>query len=243
MLALIDGDSLLFYSLPKKNEHKPVEQCVEDLHYRILNIFNTVKADRYIIFLTGSQNFRKKNWKYSKDYKIARKDAKLPPTFKYLQEYIIQNYNTYIHNKLEADDLVTYYKNIFGEDAIICSPDKDVLYQNQGMHFNYGKMIFIETKNVDVDYFLWKQVAMGDSGDSVGGIKGVAEKTVDKWFKNNDEYDKIVINKYIDIYGLHEGINRFFETFSMVYLLKTENDMLKEIGELPTAVPMEIFNE
>lgn len=243
MIALIDGDSLLFFSLPKKDVYKTVEECVESLNDRIYNILNTVKAKEYVIFLTGSKNYRKKHWKYSYDYKKTRKDIKLPPVFHYLREYLLQNWNVYTHPNLEADDLVTYYKSIYNDKAVICSPDKDVLFQNVGMHFNYGKMQFIENTERESNYFLWKQIAMGDAGDSVGGIKGVADKTVDKWFKkitDENDYQKIVISEYISRYGIHEGINRFFETFSMVYLLKTDQEMMLEIGELPTATLKEI---
>jgi 5'-3' exonuclease len=76
---------------------------------------------------------------------------------------------------------------------------------------------------------------MGDAGDGVVGIEGVGEKTIDKWFKNkkNLTYAQVIIKAYVDKYGVHEGINRFYESFSMVYLLNSDEDMMREIGELP----------
>ena len=43
--------------------------------------------------------------------------------------------------ELEADDLVSIHNKL---NTVICSPDKDVLYQNVGKHYNYGKAEFVE---------------------------------------------------------------------------------------------------
>lgn len=235
--CLIDADGLLFAVLPKKEEAetKSVESCVEELNSRIKNICKANNTSKYILFFTGSQNFRKRKWKYSSDYKLNRKNAKVPPVFKYLQEYCYQKHNGFYHPLLEADDLVSYTARKFGKDGVICSPDKDVLYQNVGMHYNYRTGEFIEITDDFAELFLYKQIGMGDAGDGVSGIQGVGEKTIDKWFKNKKSltYAQIIINAYIEKYGIHEGFNRFYESFTMVYLLNTEKDMLSEIGELP----------
>ena len=43
-----------------------------------------------------------------------------------------------------------------------------------------------------------------------------------------------VLNKYIEKFGTHEGMCNFAETFKLVYILKSKQDVHKEIGiELP----------
>lgn len=239
MVCLIDGDSLLFLSLPNKDEIKTVETCVEELKQRIENICKANNTEEYILCFTSYNNFRKKQWKYSKNYKGNRKDIKMPPTFKYLHEYALQNLGAFTSPGLEADDLISYFKKQF-KDSVICSPDKDVLFQNIGMHYNYRTGEFINVDEEYSEYFLYKQIGMGDSGDYVSGIEGVGEKTVDKWFKAKKDktYAQIILQEYINKYGVHEGINRFYECFSMVYLLNKEEEIIKETGYLPENPPI-----
>lgn len=250
MIALIDADSIIFHSLPKKaNPDQTYEECVQEMHNRIDEIINIVGATDYALFLTGKNCFRYKNYKYSNNYKYKRGNGSLPPIFYALKEHMLQNYNTVLNHDLEADDLVSFYYTQFKQNkqqVIICSPDKDVLFQNVGMHYDYKKKTFIEVKENDVEFFLFKQVGCGDATDNISGIEGVGDKTIDKWFKEvgkNHTYQAILIDKYIDKYGIHEGINRFFETFSMVYILKTEDDMLREIGYVPEHLNLSKWKE
>ena len=39
-----------------------------------------------------------------------------------------------------------------------------------------------------------------------------------------------VLKKYIEKFGNHEGICKFAETFRLVYILKSKEDVLKETG-------------
>lgn len=234
-ICLIDADGLLFLSLPRKEEtNKTVEDCVKELKQRIKNICEVNNTDKYILFFTSSSNFRKRQWKYSKDYKGKRKNVKVSPIFKYLHEYSLQQLNAFLFHGLEADDLVSYFKNKI-QDSVICSPDKDVLYQNEGIHYNYKTGEFISVDKEYSEEFIYKQLGQGDAGDDVAGIEGVGSKTIDKWFKNkkNLTYAQILIKAYIEKYGLHEGVNRFYESFSMIYLLRTDQDMLRELGTVP----------
>lgn len=239
MICLIDADGLLFLSLPRKDEVKAVEACVDELKQRIENICKANNTDEYILCFTSGSNYRKRQWKYSKDYKGNRKDVKVPPTFKYLHEYAMQNLGGFIVQGLEADDLISYFKKKF-PDSVICSPDKDVLYQNVGMHYNYKTGEFIEVNANYAEEFLYKQIGMGDAGDHVAGIEGVGEKTIDKWFKSKKDktYSQIILQEYINKYGLHEGINRFYESFCMVYLLNDDKEFIKEINSVPPEPPI-----
>lgn len=247
MIALIDADSILFQSLPKKrNPDATFEDCVAEMEDRIQTIVKTANCNQYILFLTYGKCFRYKNWKVSKPYKYNRKGSQFPPIFYGLKEHLIQNFNAYIYKGLEADDLVSYYSTVY-PDSVICSPDKDVIYQNAGTHFDYGKMQHITVTEEDAEKFLFYQLAIGDSTDGISGIQGVGKATAEKWFDNKSPehtYHELVLDKYIEKYDFHEGINRFFENFTMVYILKTENDLIREFGELPEdPIINEINNE
>ena len=87
------------------------------------------------------------------------------------------------------------------------------------------------------------QTLMGDSTDGIPGIPGLGEKTAEKIIKDNDgntSYAQDVLKIYIDKFGNSEGISKFTETFNLVYMLTSPDEVLKYTGNpLPE---LEVFN-
>jgi hypothetical protein len=163
MLTIIDGDSLVFFSLPKKHQENPTfEYCLDEMKQRINDILYKTKATKYIICITEGRCFRYKKWKFSSDYKENRKGAQYHPFFFALKEYMKQNFNVVSYKDLEADDLVCIYAHECQEEYTVCSIDKDVLGQISGIHYNYRTSQFQETKAEEIDYNIWKQVLVGE---------------------------------------------------------------------------------
>jgi 5'-3' exonuclease len=225
-ICLIDGDSLLYYEMDKPT----LEEAVAGLDQRIYHMLNSCNTSSFAGFLTKGQCFR-----YNVDplYKAKRKDSRSsrPIIFPALVEYLIQRWRfTYI-SELEADDLVAYYAYNTERKTIICSPDKDVLYQCVGMHYNYRTTEFVHTSPGVALWFLWKQVLMGDSTDNIPGLRGVGEKTAENWLKDRTkDFEAFTIKKYVEQFGMTEGIFKFNQTFRLVYLLKTPQDVIREFG-------------
>ena len=96
--------------------------------------------------------------------------------------------------RLEADDCVSVYSTVIaekkGQSFVVCSPDKDVLRQVPGKHFNYQKMEWVNTSEEDANKFLWMQTLMGDSIDGIPGIPGM-------YLKHQKIIDE---TKYVDYY-------------------------------------------
>lgn len=231
MIAIIDGDSLIYLSLPKKSlERSTYEDCVQQLDSRIHNLLNKVNATKYVICLTVGRCFRYKNWKYSSPYKNKRKNSQRPPIFYALEEYLKQNYNVCFVPSLEADDLVCVFKNEFnkiGEESILCSTDKDVIKQMSGIHYDYAKDIFVEVREEDVDNFLYEQMLTGDTTDNIEGIRGLGSITAKKLL-NDGNHLPVIINEYFKRYPIHEAVNKFYETYTMVYILKSFEEVRRE---------------
>jgi 5'-3' exonuclease len=228
-ICLIDGDSLLYYEMDKPT----LEQALKGIDSRVETILNSCNANVYIGFLTGKTGYR---YKVSASYKGNRKHRPKPIIFYALREYMKQKYSFKEFEGLEADDLVAYYGvNNDGLKTVICSPDKDVLYQCIGRHFNYQKLEFVTTSETDAEKFLWTQVLMGDSTDNIQGIPGVGIKTAENWMKDREkEIEGFVLKKYVEKFGVLEGLEQFFITFKLVYLLKTKEDVMREVKlELP----------
>ena len=224
-IALIDGDSLIYYEMGKAT----LEEALQSLDGRINQMFNQTGATKYAGFLTAGRCFRYTAAK-TKPYKGNRKYGDKPIIFPAIKEYLRQEWGFTSIPELEADDLVSVYHDPL--NTVICSPDKDVLYQNKGIHYNYGKAETILVDENQALTFLWKQMLMGDSTDGIQGIPKVGEKTATTWLEdvNVNEMPAFVLNKYIEKFGNHEGISKFAETFKLVYILKSEEDVLRETG-------------
>ena len=222
-IALIDADSLIYYEMGKPT----LEEALNSLDGRLHQIFEMTQATHYAGFLTSGRCFRYAAAK-TKPYKGNRKYGDKPIIFPAIKEYLRQEWKFTSISELEADDLVSIYH---GDNTVICSPDKDVLYQNSGIHYNYGKaeMVVQDTKGALT--FLWKQMLMGDSTDGIQGIPKVGPKTADTWLKDVEveEMPSFVLNKYIEKFGYAKGITNFAETFKLIYILKDKTDVRREI--------------
>tara|TARA_R110002012_G_scaffold1455_13_gene6193 strand:+ start:350 stop:1096 length:747 start_codon:yes stop_codon:yes gene_type:complete len=224
-IALIDGDSLIYYEMGKPT----LEEALLSIDGRINQMFQVTKATKYAGFLTSGRCFRYDVAK-SKPYKGNRKYSDKPIIFPAIKEYLRQRWKFISVPELEADDLVSVYHDPL--KTVICSPDKDVLYQNKGIHYNYGKAESILVDENEALTFLWKQMLMGDSTDGIIGIPKVGPKTADKWLEPliPNEMPAFVLNKYIEFFGHAVGISKFAETFKLVYMLKNDDDVLRETG-------------
>jgi hypothetical protein len=236
MTALIDGDSLIYYEMQKNT----LEEAMAGIDMRINQMLNITGSTHYAGFLTQGRCFRY-DVATTRPYKHNRKHGDKPIIFPALKEYLKQVWKFTSVSKLEADDLVSVYHDPM--KTVICSPDKDVLYQNKVHNYNYGKADFVTLSENDALRFLWKQVLMGDSTDGITGIPKVGPKTADTWLEQliPSEMPEFVLNKYIEKFGISEGVHRFTETFKLVYILKTKEDVLRETGEeIPELIRHEV---
>ena len=165
-ICLIDADSLLYYEMDKPT----YEEAIYGLDNRIKQILEACNTTLYDGYFTSGRCYR-----YGVDpgYKANRKGRPKPPIFHAMKEYLVQRYGFWAVKELEADDLVSYYSYSDNRSTIVCSPDKDVLFQCVGMHYNYQKGEFWHTTPEGANKFLWKQVLMGDSTDNIKGLPRV----------------------------------------------------------------------
>ena len=223
-IALIDGDSLIYFEMGKPT----LEEALESLDGRLHQMFEMTHATHYAGFLTIGKCFRYDAAK-TKPYKGNRKYGDKPIIFPAIKEYLKQEWNFTSIPELEADDLVSIYHDPL--KTVICSPDKDVLYQNKGIHYNYAKAETVIVDETEAETFLWKQMLMDDSTDGIQGIPKVGPKTADTWLKDliPNEMPTFVLEKYIEKFGYAKGITNFAETFKLIYILKDKTDVRREI--------------
>lgn len=123
-------------------------------------------------------------------------------------------------DKIEADDVIGYLAQRFFEKVFILSTDQDYLQLVSDTVVVYSpiKKVIYNQEQVLKEYgipphnFLTHKVVVGDKGDNVPGVKGIAIKTLLKMFpilKTEDEIDlKDILNecvgkdkKFADIYN------------------------------------------
>jgi len=240
-ICLIDADSLLYYEMDKPS----LDEAVYNLDERIKHMLYKCNTNLYAGFLTKGRCYR---YSVDSEYKAKRKKKDRSILFPSLLEYVIQKWGFTYVGELEADDLVSYYSYTDNRKTIICSPDKDVLYQCAGMHYNYRTAEFLHTSPDEALKFLWVQTLMGDSTDNIKGLPGVGVKTAENWLSTRTkDYEAFALKKYVEKFGMVEGIFKFNQTFRLVYLLKSKEDVLRETGlTLPELAPLEeryIFSE
>lgn len=222
-LVLIDADSLIFYS-----SKDTIEESIKSIQDRIETILEKTNSESFILFLTGATNFR---YDIYPEYKSGRKKVKSKPAkkplkyIKTLKAYLLEEFKACLIEGLEADDMVVYYThNIIPKNYTVCisSPDKDVLNQVLGEHYNYGKDEMIEILDQNqIDRFRAFQLLVGDVTDSIPGIvnrtkymretygldkrEGVGEVTANKILDLIDHkgghYASEILNCYISKYG------------------------------------------
>jgi len=224
-ICLIDADSLIYYCMDKPT----LEEAVYTIDKRIKKILDQCNTTLYAGFLTEGRCFR---YKVAPSYKANRKGGRAKPIiFHALKAYLKQEYNCWAISSLEADDLVCYYSFTDNRKTIVCSPDKDVLMQCIGMHYNYQKDEFQHTTPEGALKFLWKQVLMGDSTDGIPGLPGVGDKTSENWLQTRSkDFEGFTLKQYVEKFGMVEGLFKFHETFRLVYLLRSDQDVLREAG-------------
>lgn len=221
--ALIDADIML-YRAAWKHEGDDIENAYETIDSMFEHIFYVTKCASYIGFLTGKFNFRKEIAK-TKPYKGNRKDLVLPEHFDEIREYLINSWNCYVVDGLEADDALGICQTEM-EDTIICSIDKDLL-QISGLHYNWNKSEIINVSEDDAWYKLYQQALAGDSTDNIMGIPRVGEKKATKILSEcYTSHDACVatMSAYGDYYKDDNHLTMYQENLDLVRICTSPKD-------------------
>lgn len=244
---IIDGDSLSFYCTRETGV-----LSVEELDTRLNNLFQVTNASSYLIVLSKGNYFRHSIYKEYKASRNIYRDRQKTYA-KTLQAYLTDEYGAIHVDRAEADDVVAYLK-IKYPDAVVCSPDKDVLLQLEGTHYDYRwKMLdkgtideqteegrWITTTKEQADYNMWLAVLVGDQTDNVKGIPGIGPAKATKLLV--EPYHTTVLNEYIKYYGMTLGIHMFQLNYRLLYLLQTDQDYLNEGISPPNIEPSQFID-
>jgi len=166
------GDDMWTYHCDFKEAKQRYDCWISDMQERL-------EADRVIIAMSGSQNWRKE---VLPEYKHHRKKRRKPMIFKALKEYSNEVYKTYQFDDLEADDVLGLLAGEPGiakltGEKIVVTIDKD-LKTIPGLHYNPMRPQegICEVTKDQADYNHYFQTLTGDSVDGYSGCPGIGPK-------------------------------------------------------------------
>lgn len=170
---LIDADSLCYTAIGDS-----FEVAKEKLEWKIQKIRNVINysGEKFIYYLTVGKTFRNI---LQNDYKANRKYVK-SDNVKLLKEYFIENYSNkedsdvIFEEGFEADDLICDKYREDSDNYVICSIDKDILYNMVGTHINLYDLSIVKTNEEDSIEHFFIQIIKGDPVDNIPNLmKGI----------------------------------------------------------------------
>lgn len=194
--VLIDADSMLYLSIPNKEEQSSLESLPDEdrifealkisqskfeaLYASIVATCNSSKEPTMFFSCSRSTNYRLAfypSYKASREKSKHKRSETASLSLLELRNHVLTSYKKAINClNCEADDAIAYIKKLIPNDSIVCSIDKDVLCQLPGIHFNYAKNEKVETSEAEALNFLCMQGLMGDSVDNIPGIFKIGKK-------------------------------------------------------------------
>jgi hypothetical protein len=202
-IILIDADSLCYIG----GSCEEVDQAYDKVDEALSNIIGKSSASHYVIFAERPYNnlFRKK---IVNSYKIGRANKELPKFYKDIKEYLIGSWNAYGIQGYESDDvIISTWRKLSDEypftEILVAGMDKDLKQYPITLFDTYYRR-FGEVSKIsesEANYNLWLQVIMGDSTDSISGIKGKGIKYAESVLKDSKNHFISACRAYKECYG------------------------------------------
>lgn len=232
MILLIDGDTLL-YSIGSIQDISEDNTFKKIFDGKINKIKRQLNCANHLMIIQGSRNFRNK---HDNNYKKHRTSIK-PIGYNTLRQHVIKSYKHIVSHNIETDDMCNIAAKICLQsniDYIVVHIDKD-LDQIVGKHYNPSKNIFYKIDDHLALYNLAYQLIKGDVTDSkVTGLRGYGHVKATKLLDNVDKDDliSIVFKEYINFYGYHDGIHKFYQTYNIIKIIDDYPKITKKLQKL-----------
>lgn len=198
-------------------------------HYtqiRVDRIINSFTAKGYLFCFSGpSDNTFRCSVSFDRKYKDRNYTESYEKELEDKTEvvkYIRDRYPSVKYNDLEADDLLSMLQD---DETFIYSNDKDLL-QVPGLHWNIKTKEFFEVSKSDGLEFLMHQMILGDSGDSIAGLKGSGKVAAKKLLADvaPKQMPFKVLLAYLQKHGMIDGIDHFVESWNLLKLRSNRGD-------------------
>lgn len=222
--ALIDAD-IVCYRCAAASENEPRDVALLRASELMQRIINETKADNYLAYLTGSDNFRNQ---FNPEYKANRKDTPRPRWLQDVREHLVLEWKATVEDGQEADDAMGIYQ-MANKETIICTIDKDLL-MIPGEHYNFVTGVHREQFTIPaIRHFYW-QLIMGDRTDNIFGFDGKARHSVPKKLEATltelDSYDD-ELDMFNFVRDLYNDDDRLLMNGICLWIRRNEGEIWK----------------
>ena len=157
--------------------HSNYSEVITEVEESLEFYKNKFKADKVIVALTDSNNFRKE---LNPTYKSNRKGRK-PITLKPVREYLTQHWKAITMPRIEGDDVmgIVASETSYPDDMVLISVDKD-FNSVPAYFYNMGKDTLVHITPKLADYYHMTQTLTGDTTDGYSGCPSYGPKTAEK---------------------------------------------------------------
>lgn len=200
------------------------------------------------VFLSSGENFRHRVAK-TRPYKGNRDRTHRPAYEQEIKDYIKENYDTYVGDDEEADDLMGIWQTKHGpHGAIIISLDKD-LDQIPGLKYNWLHDVSYDVDENKAWYNFFMQLLTGDSTDNIPGLPGIGPGKAAKALHGLEDDPHAMMEECIRQYQMHsrkeDWLEYMKEQGQLVYIRRKEGEMWEPPIDLedPWFVDQGIGNE
>lgn len=164
-----------------------VDNNVVDLTEKVLSHYKHEGEYEIIMCFTDDVNFRKK---ILPSYKSNRAGKRKPLGYKWVKQWVQDNFTSYQRPTLEADDCIGILATKT-PNCIVISGDKD--FKSIPCRFyDFIRKEFYEIDEAKADYWHLYQTLIGDTADGYIGCKGIGEKTAIKILDADPTWDAVV---------------------------------------------------
>jgi 5'-3' exonuclease len=221
--VLIDGDIVAYRAAFATQDLLPkdaTDKADELLHYILEQTVMFPEPTDYIVFLTGSGNFRFEIAK-SYPYKGNRAANEKPKHLACVREHMVDNWAAIVSEGEEADDLIAIAATKYGPETIVASIDKDML-QIPCRHFNFNRGDWKEVDPFEGIKFFYTQMLTGDRADNIIGLFKIGPVKADKILEGcTDE-----ISLWNAVVKAYDGdTTRVVENARLLWLRRQENEL------------------
>jgi DNA polymerase-1 len=156
--------------------HADVREAKKRVDVFIEELKDTLKADKVVIAVSSTKNFRKD---IHPQYKEHRKKMRKPVALGEVREHLIYFHKAVHLPNIEADDVLSIMASEDG--GIIVSLDKD-FKSVPGKYYNWNKHEdgVLNISEEDADRAFMMQTLTGDIADNYQGCPGIGPKTAEK---------------------------------------------------------------
>lgn len=237
MLPLVDGD-ILAYRIGFASQDVSEKLCLARFDEFIVDmlLFGLDHEGDFKGYLTldSKDNFRH-NIAKTVPYKGNRTNSK-PIHYDLLRSYMMDTWEFEGVTGEEADDAIAREATRLGDEAIICSIDKD-LDQVAGWHYNFVKRIKYHVTADQGFRSFCLQVLTGDRTDNIIGLRGIGPVNANRILGEADS----VQSQWRSVYEAYReagdsDLKRFSENCKLLWLRRKPKGQVELIDELLEAL-------